>query len=146
MSADECPRSKFPDGTRCGDYGWHALNCPQERRGDGVDLLRRAADVARESTGAHPVWTSLADWLEATAADIEHYQAGTTAPALRFARALLDGGDLADVAIAGAAERRGAERALLEAADEWRPPIVCHTCLYVDYWLRDRAAQIGADQ
>lgn len=23
-----CPRTAFPDGTQCGDYNWHAADCP----------------------------------------------------------------------------------------------------------------------
>jgi hypothetical protein len=23
-----CPGTRFPDGTRCGEYGWHAPDCP----------------------------------------------------------------------------------------------------------------------
>jgi hypothetical protein len=26
---ESCPRTKFPDGTHCGEYGWHAINCPE---------------------------------------------------------------------------------------------------------------------
>ena len=25
---NECPRTRFPDGTHCGEYGWHAMDCP----------------------------------------------------------------------------------------------------------------------
>lgn len=28
----ECPKTKFPDGTRCGDYDFHAKNCPKAFR------------------------------------------------------------------------------------------------------------------
>lgn len=24
----ECPKTRFPDGTRCGEYGWHGIGCP----------------------------------------------------------------------------------------------------------------------
>jgi hypothetical protein len=24
-----CPGTKFPDGTHCGEYGWHASDCPE---------------------------------------------------------------------------------------------------------------------
>ena len=34
--------------------------------------------------------------------------------------------------------------ALDEAAAEWHSPIVCATCMYVDQWLRDRAAALRA--
>ena len=23
-----CPGTRFPDGTHCGEYGWHAKDCP----------------------------------------------------------------------------------------------------------------------
>jgi hypothetical protein len=23
-----CPGTTFPDGTHCGEYGWHAIDCP----------------------------------------------------------------------------------------------------------------------
>jgi hypothetical protein len=26
---DVCPGTKFPDGTHCGEYGWHASDCPE---------------------------------------------------------------------------------------------------------------------
>jgi hypothetical protein len=25
----QCPGTKFPDGTHCGEYGWHASDCPE---------------------------------------------------------------------------------------------------------------------
>jgi hypothetical protein len=25
---NECPKTRFPDGTHCGEYGWHARDCP----------------------------------------------------------------------------------------------------------------------
>jgi hypothetical protein len=28
-----CPGTKFPDGTRCGEYGWHASDCPARTEG-----------------------------------------------------------------------------------------------------------------
>jgi hypothetical protein len=26
-----CPKTKFPDGTHCGEHGWHAKNCPERK-------------------------------------------------------------------------------------------------------------------
>jgi hypothetical protein len=26
---DVCPQTRFPDGTHCGEYGWHGIGCPE---------------------------------------------------------------------------------------------------------------------
>ena len=36
-----CTQTKFPDGTHCGEYGWHASNCPEH---DGDDYRGADAD------------------------------------------------------------------------------------------------------
>jgi hypothetical protein len=28
LPSPECPQTRFPDGTHCGEYGWHAKGCP----------------------------------------------------------------------------------------------------------------------
>ena len=37
----DCPRTRFPDGTVCGEYGWHAPDCP-ERPERQVPLVETA--------------------------------------------------------------------------------------------------------
>jgi hypothetical protein len=29
--AMDCPQTRFPDGTHCGEYGWHAPDCPARK-------------------------------------------------------------------------------------------------------------------
>jgi hypothetical protein len=50
-----CPGTRFPDGTHCGEYGWHAKDCPMRavRSAETDDLIANLRAVLRLISPEH---------------------------------------------------------------------------------------------
>jgi hypothetical protein len=51
--SSECPGTKFPDGTHCGEYGWHARDCPV-RAADPQAQVARVRELVAAADALRP--------------------------------------------------------------------------------------------